>query len=75
MPITFDEFAAALTASGIPEEAAAETVEVFRTVLDGRNAALTDDVTRVLGRAATDFADYARAAAAAGAWQTDRGRR
>jgi uncharacterized protein YbjT (DUF2867 family) len=75
VPISFDEFAAALTASGVPQEAAAETVEVFRTVLDGRNAALTDDVTRALGRAPTDFADYARAAATAGAWQTERGRR
>jgi uncharacterized protein YbjT (DUF2867 family) len=75
VPISFAEFAAALTASGVPQEAAAETVEVFRTVLDGRNAALTDDVTRTLGRAAIDFADFARAAATAGAWQTDRGRR
>jgi uncharacterized protein YbjT (DUF2867 family) len=75
VPISFDEFAAALTASGVPREAAAETVEVFRTVLDGRNAALTDDVTLALGRAPTDFADYARAAATAGAWQTERGRR
>ena len=44
---------------------------MFRTVLDGRNAMLTDDVTRALGRAATDFADYVRAAAAAGAWQIE----
>jgi uncharacterized protein YbjT (DUF2867 family) len=74
VPISFDEFATALTASGVPKLAAAETVEVFRTVLDGRNAVLTDDVTRALGRPATDFADYARAAATAGAWQTERGR-
>jgi uncharacterized protein YbjT (DUF2867 family) len=72
VPISFDEFAAALTASGVPEAAAAETVEVFRTVLDGRKAVLTDDVTRALGRAATDFADYARAAAMAGAWHAER---
>jgi len=74
VPISFDEFAAELATSGVPEVAAAETVDVFRTVLDGRNAVLTDDVTRALGRPATDFADYARAAATAGAWQTD-GRR
>jgi uncharacterized protein YbjT (DUF2867 family) len=74
VPISFDEFAAALTASGVPEAGAAETVEVFQTVLDGRNAVLTDDVTRALGRAPTDFANYARAAATAGAWQTERER-
>ena len=63
VPISFDEYATALTASGVPEAAAGETVDVFRTILDGRNAELTDDLTRALGRAATDFADYARAAA------------
>ena len=74
VPISFDEFAAALTASGVSEPAAAGIVEVFQTVLDGRNAMLTDDVTRALGRAPTDFADYAHAAATAGAWQTEHGR-
>jgi hypothetical protein len=39
-------------------------------VLDGRNAYLTDGVQRALGRAPRDFADYARRAAASGAWKT-----
>lgn len=39
----------------------------FSDVL-GRNAYLTDGVERALGRAPRDFADYARAAAATGAW-------
>ena len=38
------------------------------TVLDGRNASLSDGVQRALGREPRDFADYARDAAAAGAW-------
>jgi uncharacterized protein YbjT (DUF2867 family) len=36
--------------------------------IDGRNARLADGVRRVLGREPRDFADYARAAAAGGAW-------
>lgn len=70
VPISFDEFAAALAGSGVPAPAVAETVEVFRTVLDGRNAVLTGEVEETLGRPATDFADYARTAAAAGAWRS-----
>ena len=41
---------------------------LFDTVLDGRNASLSDGVQRALGREPRDFADYARDAAAAGAW-------
>jgi hypothetical protein len=37
-------------------------------VLDGRNEQVTDGVQQALGRSARDFRDYARDAAAAGAW-------
>ena len=37
-------------------------------VMDGRNALLADGVQRALGREPRDFADYARDAAAGGAW-------
>ena len=37
-------------------------------MLDGRNAQLADGVQQALGRAPRDFADFARDAAAAGAW-------
>jgi len=40
---------------------------LFTTVLDGRNAHLTDGVQRALGRAPRDFADFAQDAAATGA--------
>lgn len=43
-------------------------------VLDGRNAHVTDDVARVLGRPARDFADYAAATAATGVWTPEAGR-
>jgi hypothetical protein len=41
---------------------------LFTTVLDGRNSHLTDGVQQALGRNPKDFADYARDAAASGAW-------
>ncbi|MGV9455145.1 NmrA family transcriptional regulator [Streptomyces sp. NPDC003635] len=54
---------------GIPKEEADFLVEVFETLLDGRNAHLTDGVAQVLGRGPRDFTDFAREAAAAGAWE------
>jgi hypothetical protein len=41
---------------------------LFAEVLDGRNEHLSDGVQRALGRPPRDFRDYARAAAADGAW-------
>jgi hypothetical protein len=41
---------------------------LVREVLDGRNQGTTDTVRRVVGRPATTFQQYARRAAAAGAW-------
>jgi hypothetical protein len=43
-------------------------VYLFDTVLDGRNAEVTNGVERVMGRPARDFTDYARATAATGIW-------
>ncbi len=43
---------------------------LFATVLDGRNAHLTDGVQRALGREPRDFADFARDVAASGVWNT-----
>ena len=41
---------------------------LFATVLDGRNARLTDGVQRALGREPTDFSTYARGVAETGVW-------
>jgi uncharacterized protein YbjT (DUF2867 family) len=68
--ISASEFIAGLVAQGIPEEEAAVFAEIFGTVLDGRNAHLTDGVRRALGRPPRDFADYARDAAATGVWNS-----
>ncbi|MCU1651692.1 MAG: NmrA family transcriptional regulator [Pseudonocardia sp.] len=66
--ISAAEFIAGLVEQGIPEEEAAVFAEIFGTVLDGRNAHLTDGVRRALGRPPRDFADYARDAATTGVW-------
>ncbi|WP_100343443.1 NAD(P)H-binding protein [Compostimonas suwonensis] len=54
------------------EQVPAEVVELlgylFSEVLDGRNESLGDGVQRALGRPPRDFAEFARAAAASGAW-------
>ncbi len=50
----------------VPEQVVSLTRYLFETVLDGRNASVTDGVERALGRPPRDFADYAREAATAG---------
>lgn len=62
------EYAPRLTALGLPDEAARFLTQLFGDLLDGRNPRLTDDVARILGREPRDFRDFAREAAAAGAW-------
>ncbi|MEU8871890.1 hypothetical protein AB0D24_12075 [Streptomyces javensis] len=69
VPVSAEGYGAALVRDhGLPDELGAFLAELFATLLDGRNARLTDDVRRVLGRAPGDFADYARRAARSGAW-------
>jgi uncharacterized protein YbjT (DUF2867 family) len=63
-----DEYVIALEQAQLPPEFVALIKYLFTEVLDGRNAYVTDGVKRALGRAPRDFADYARSAAAAGAW-------
>ncbi|MFT2016414.1 NmrA family transcriptional regulator [Streptomyces sp. 796.1] len=62
------DYASALAADQVPADVVGFLTHLFGTVLDGRNARVTDDVRRVLGRPARDFDDYAKDAAAAGAW-------
>ena len=68
VPISFEEFHAA-----IAQVAGGFIADVFtgiaRETLDGRNAHLTDGVERALGRPPRDFREFARSAAAAGAWK------
>lgn len=62
------DYTAELTQAGIPDDSAAHITDVIIEALDGRNAWTTNDVELVLGRPARTFTDYARNAAAAGAW-------
>ncbi|WP_258724373.1 NAD(P)H-binding protein [Cellulomonas sp. NS3] len=62
------DYAAAMTSMGAPEDDVWLLTYLFTTVLDGRNSSVADGVERALGRPPRDFAEYARDAAAAGAW-------
>ncbi len=66
--ISMDEYVAALEQAQLPADLIALIKYLFTEVLDGRNAYVTDGVQRALGRAPTEFAEYARRAAASGAW-------
>ena len=68
VPVSAEEYAAAAAGYGVPEEEVAALTELFARVLDGRNSSVSEDVERVLGRKATDFAEFARKAAASGVW-------
>lgn len=65
------EYAAMLEAEGVPPSFLSLVTYLFREVMDGRNAYLTDGVRRALGREPRDFTDYAREAAASGVWDVD----
>ncbi|HHP7243550.1 MAG TPA: NAD(P)H-binding protein [Elainellaceae cyanobacterium] len=69
IPVPHDAFVTGVKESGAPKEVVWMLDYLFTTVLDGRNAYLTDGVQRALGRPPKDFADYARAVAATGLWR------
>ncbi|MET0233763.1 MAG: NAD(P)H-binding protein [Kibdelosporangium sp.] len=62
--VTFVEYARILQEHGLPRA----YVEMFRTVLDGRNSYVSDGVQRALGREPRDFSQYAKQAADKGVW-------
>jgi uncharacterized protein YbjT (DUF2867 family) len=72
VPLTIEQFAAGVKESGVPDDVLSLLTYLFTEVLDGRNGSLTDGVQRALGRPPRDFRDYARDAAAAGAWSEAR---
>lgn len=63
-----DAFVTGVAESGAPKAVVWLMDYLFTTVLDGRNAYLTDGVYRALGRPPKDFSDYAREIAASGVW-------
>jgi uncharacterized protein YbjT (DUF2867 family) len=67
--VPVDAYVEAARAEGVPDDIVGLLTYLFTTVLDGRNASVTDGVAQVLGRPARDFADWARATAATGIWR------
>lgn len=72
--VPHDAFVAEVTASGAPKDVVWMLDYLLATVLDGRNAHLTNGVMRALGRPPRDFADYARDVAATGLWTASENR-
>ena len=67
--ISPEDYAAMLEQQGVPADVAPFLLYLFTTVLDGRNAYITDGVERALGRKPRDFETYARETAASGIWR------
>ncbi|MGW0609256.1 NmrA family NAD(P)-binding protein [Streptomyces sp. NPDC002788] len=63
------DYGEALTGFGVPPQEVAALTGIFDTLLDGRNAHLSDGVHDILGRAPRDFSDFVREEAAAGTWK------
>ncbi len=67
-PVPHDAFVQSVADSGAPQDVLWMLDYLFATVLDGRNAYITDGVQRALGREPKDFADYAKDVAGTGRW-------
>ncbi len=67
--IPHEAFVTGVAESGAPKDVTWLMDYLFSTVLDGRNAHLTDGVQRALGRPPKDFAEYVRDVAATGLWR------
>jgi uncharacterized protein YbjT (DUF2867 family) len=67
--VPHDAFVGGAREAGAPKDVVWMLDYLFSTVLDGRNAHLTDGVQRALGRAPNDFTSYARTTATTGAWR------
>jgi uncharacterized protein YbjT (DUF2867 family) len=65
--VPLDEYSAALTEYGVPQDVIWLLAYLFTKVLGGQ-ASVADGVARALGREPKQFADYARDVARAGVW-------
>ncbi|HTE62535.1 MAG TPA: NmrA family NAD(P)-binding protein [Solirubrobacteraceae bacterium] len=68
VPVSLEQHAAEAAEHGVPPEFVEVLTYLFAEVVDGRNADTTDGVRLALGREPRSFAQYAREAAASGAW-------
>lgn len=68
LDVPHEAFIGGIAESGAPKEVVWMLDYLFSTVLDGRNAHLTDGVQRALGRPPKDLRDFARDVAKSGVW-------
>ncbi|GJM34543.1 MAG: NmrA family transcriptional regulator [Saprospiraceae bacterium] len=69
IPITIEEFKSGMKAAGLPESYIWLFGYLFEEVLGNPdNQEVSEDVQKVLGRAATDFKDYVEKTALSGVW-------
>jgi uncharacterized protein YbjT (DUF2867 family) len=68
LPIDVGDYAVAMREQGYPEDIVAMVEELCTVLLDGHNADVTDGIRQALGRPPRSFAEFARTAAAGGAW-------
>jgi uncharacterized protein YbjT (DUF2867 family) len=68
VPVSVEEYASSLVEEHVPAEVVSLLTYLFREVLDGRNAHLTEGVRRARDREPRDFSDYAKDVAATGVW-------
>ena len=66
--LTMDEYTKMLREYQVPEDHIWLINYLFTEVLDGRNSSVTNDIEKVLGRKAKDFAEYARETVTTGIW-------
>ena len=62
------EYTSMLKQFQVPEDVIWLANYLFSEVLDGRNASITSDVEKILGRKAKDFSDYVKETAETRIW-------
>ncbi|MFI9344473.1 NAD(P)H-binding protein [Streptomyces sp. NPDC052773] len=67
-PVAHEDYVAELVSYDVSADYARFVADLVGQIRDGLNSEPTDTVERVLGRPARDFTEFARQAAAAGAW-------
>ena len=69
IPIPKTDFNQAISDAGAPAEIVWLLNYLFETVLNGKNAYLSDGIQRALGREPADFRDFVQRIAARGSWE------
>jgi uncharacterized protein YbjT (DUF2867 family) len=70
VPLTREAYVGEQLEQGVPEEWARFSAGLYESIRSGSLASVTADVREVLDRIPRDFSEYAKEAAAQGAWRT-----